>query len=176
MTIAEVLRITRSESKKSQEYIALELGISRRTVLNWENGISEPTIGQAIAWFKLVDKNPIPYLLQNIYPEMDRISHRDDDAKIQAALLQLISDLPADAVRQLMYLFFGNHGSSPRTVLQMVTAHLQTPMKDRIVQEQLIATNYEIAKRTNSLTRPEHIQPDMEYLNAAIETAKNDIR
>lgn len=172
MTIAEALRTTRNESGQSQEYMAFELGISRRTVLNWESGVSEPTISQAIKWFKLSGKNPIPYLLQNTYPEMDKISPSDNDARILASLMQLINDLPAEGVRQLMYLFFGNHGSSPRAVLQMITAHLQTPMRDRIAHGQLISTDYEIAKRTGTLSRPENVQPDLECLNAEIETAK----
>ena len=172
MTIADTLRSTRNESGKSQEFMAFELGVTRRTILNWERGVSEPSIGQAIEWFKLVNKNPIPYLLQVTYPDMDKISYKDDDAKILAALMQLINDLPAEGVRQLMYLFFGNHGSSPRAVLQMITAHLQTPMKDRIAHGQLIATNYEIAQLTQTLSRPNNIKPDIDYLNAAIATAK----
>lgn len=175
MTTAEALRSTRNESGKSQEYMAFELGVTRRTIINWESGISEPSINQAIAWFKLVGKNPIPYLLQGVYPDMNKISHKDEDAKILASLMQLINDLPTEGVRQLMYLFFGNHGSSPRAVLQMVTAHLQTPMKDRISHAKLVATDYELAKITNTLARPEHIQPDINYLNEAIDAAKKAV-
>lgn len=175
MTIAQALRYTRNKSGKSQEYMAFELGITRRTVSNWESGTSEPTIGQAIAWFKLVGTNPIPFLLQINYPEMDKISHIDKDERILAALLQIIRELPAEGVRQLMYLFFGNHGSSPRAVMQMVTAHLQTPMSSRIVHGQLIASNYEIAYLTGNLSRPENIQPDIDYLNKAIKAATDNL-
>lgn len=175
MTISEALRITRNESGKSQEFMAFELGVTRRTILNWENGVSEPSVSQAISWFKLVDKNPIPYLLQTVYPSMDKISHKDDDTRILTALMQLINDLPTEGVRQLMYLFFGDHGSSPRAVLNMVTAHLQTPMKDRIAQGQLIATNYEIAEKTGTLSRPDHIQPDFEFFLTAIDSAKSAV-
>lgn len=175
MTMAEALRTTRHDAGKSQEFMSFELGVSRRTILNWESGVSEPSVSQAMLWFKLVDKNPIPYLLQTTYPDMDKISAKDDDEKILSALMQLINDLPAEGVRQLMYLFFGNHESSPRAVLNMITAHLQTPMKDRIAHGQLIATNYEIAKRTGALARPNHIQPDFDCLNAAIEAAKDEV-
>lgn len=175
MTISEALQLTRNESGKSQEYMALELGVTRRTIINWEKGVSEPSVGQTIAWFKLVDKNPIPFLLQNVYPQMDRISPADEDAKILAALMQLINDLPAEGIRQLMYLFFGNHESSPRAVLQMVTAHLQTPMKDRIVHGQIIATNYELAMRTGTISHPDHIQPDLKCLKEEIENAKKSV-
>lgn len=175
MTIAEALRSTRNESGLSQEFMAFELGVTRRTILNWETGVSEPTVGQTVKWIKLTGKNPIPYLLQYTYPDMDKISPKDKDAKILAALMQLINDLPAEGVRQLMYLFFGNHGSSPRAILQMITAHLQTPMKDRIAHGQLVATNYEIAKRTGTLANPDNVQPDFEYLNVAIATAKTAV-
>ncbi len=175
MTIAEALRITRNESCRSQEYMSYELGVTRRTIQNWESGVSEPTVSQAIHWFKLVDKNPIPFLLQSVYPDMDKISHKDDDARILTALMQLINDMPAEGVRQLMYLFFGNHDSSPRAVLQMVTAHLHTPMKDRIAHGQLVATDYEIAKRTGTMTHPEHIQPDLDCLKAAIKDAMDTV-
>lgn len=172
MTVAESLRLTRNEAGISQEYMALELGVTRRTILNWENGISEPSVSQAIAWFKLANKNPIPYLLQYTYPDMDKISPKDNDTKILTALMQIINDLPAEGVRQLMYLFFGNHGSSPRAVLHMITAHLQTPMKDRIAHGQLIATNYELAQRTGTLSKPAHIQPDFDCLLSEIKNAK----
>lgn len=175
MTIADALRSTRYESGKSQEFMAFEIGVTRRTVINWENGVSEPSVSQAITWFKLLDKNPIPYLLQITYPDMDKISYSDPDAKILAALIQIINDLPAEGVRQLMYLFFGNHGSSPRAVLQMLTAHLQTPLKDRINQSQLIATNYELAQKTGTLAQPKHIQPDLDFLNASIAEAKEAV-
>lgn len=168
MTIAEALRRTRNESGKSQEFMSLELNVTRRTILNWENGVSEPTVSQAIAWFQLAGKNPLPYLLQTVYPEMDKISYKDKDARILASLIQIINDLPAEGVRQLMYLFFGNHGSSPRAVLQMITAHLQTPMKNRIAHGQLVSTNYKIAEKTSALTQPNHIQPDLDYLDSAI--------
>lgn len=175
MTMAEALRRTRNESGKSQEFMAFEVGVTRRTISNWETGVSEPSVSQAIKWFKLTEKNPIPYLLQGIYPEMDKISANDEDAKILAALMQLINDLPAEGVRQLMYLFFGDHESKPRAVLQMVTAHLQTPLKDRISHAQLIATDYEIAKKTGTIARPDHVQPDFECLTDAIDEAKRRV-
>lgn len=175
MMITDALRATRYDSGKSQEYMALELGVTRRTVQNWERGVSEPSVTQAIRWFKLAGKNPLPYLLQMVYPDMDKISAEDEDAKILGALMQIINDLPVDGVRQLMYLFFGNHGSSPRAVLNMVNAHLQTPMKDRIVLGQIAATNYELACKSGTVAQPSHIQPDLDYLNAAIATAKKAV-
>lgn len=168
MEIAEALRQTRNESGKSQEYMAFELGVSRRTIQHWESGVSEPATGQLMDWFKLVNKNPIPYLLQKNYPEMYKISGKDDDQKIRSSLVTLISELPAEGIRQLLYLFYGDHGSSPRAVMQLITAHLQAPMQDRVTQAKVILHNYEMAKKKGKLARPDHIQPDLEFLKEAI--------
>lgn len=175
MDMAEALRTTRYESGKSQESMAWELGVARRTVQNWESGKSEPTIGQAIQWFRAVNKSPIPYLLQIVMPAFDRISGSDSEEKLRDALLLLVEELPAEGVRQLLYLFYGDHGSSPRAVMQLVTAHLQTPMKDRVTHAGVITHNYELAKKKGTIARPDHIQPDLAFLKQAIRAGEDAV-
>lgn len=168
MEINEILRSTRYESGKSQEFMALELGVARRTIQNWESGVSEPGISQAINWFQVIGKNPIPFLLQYLFPIMDNISAKDDMDKLRRALSRLIQELPDEGVRELLYLLYGDHGSSPVAVLNLMTAHLQTPMKDRVIHGEIIAKNYEIAKLKGTLAKPDHIQPNVELLRSAI--------
>lgn len=147
MKIAEALREARDISGKSQEYMALELEVARKTVQNWEKGVSEPTLGQAIGWFKAINVSPIPYLIQVVHTDMDGISAKDDVSKLRKSLHQLLDEIPEEGIRQLLYLFYGDHGSSPRAALNMLTAHLQTPLKDRVVQGHLVLKNYEIANK-----------------------------
>lgn len=168
MEICEILRTTRYDSGKSQEFMALELGVARRTIQNWETGVSEPGVSQAIEWFIVLGRNPIPFLLQYLFPVMDHISAGDDTDKLRRALARLIQELPDEGVRQLLYLLYGDHGSSPKAVLHLMNAHLQTPMKDRIIQAEIITKNYELAKMTGTLARPDHIQPSVELLHSAI--------
>ena len=168
MEISEALRTVRNESGVSQEAIAFELGVARRTVQNWECGKSEPTIQQAIEWFSILGKSPIPYLLQIGIPSMERLKREDNDEKLRKAMHLLVDELPSEGMRELLYLFYGDHGSSPRAVLQLVTAHLQTPMKDRVTQAKVITHNYEIASKKEQVARPDHVQPDLEYLKKAI--------
>lgn len=168
MEIAEVLRRTRNESGKSQESMAFELQVARKTIQNWESGTSEPSVSQFIEWFKVVGKNPLPFLLQNVYPEMDKIDINNDDAKLRKALIGIIEQLPAEGMRQLMFLFYANHGSDPRAVMNLVTAHLQTPMKDRVTQAEVVCKNYEMAKKKGTVVQPDYIQPDIECVRNAI--------
>lgn len=164
---------SRSEAGKSQEYMASKMGIARKTVQNWEKGVSEPSVSQAFEWFRVLNVTPLPYLFQYVFPTMENIKGSDDDKKIRAALNLIIDDLPPEGVRQLLYLFYGDHGSSPRAVMNMVNAHLQCPMKDRICHGSMIAQNYELAQRMNLLTSTEHIQPNMNLLHKAIKEGED---
>ena len=49
--LAELHMRARYDAGKSQEYIALEMGVSKKTVANWEKGISTPDIFDSFRWF-----------------------------------------------------------------------------------------------------------------------------
>lgn len=166
--VNDALRESRGRTNRSQEFMALELGVARKTIQNWEKGSSEPTIEQAIQWFRVLGISPLPYLFQIVFPDMERISSSDEEAKLRRSLEDMIDELPMEAVRQLLYLFYGDHGSSPRAVLNMLTAHLQTPMASRVSQGSVILKNYEMAVRRNELSDSGHIQPNTELLKEAI--------
>lgn len=164
-----ILGKARTKMGKSQEYMANELDVARKTVQNWESGVSCPTVEQAMAWFEILNLSPLPYFLEYIHPSMENIKASDDDAKIRDALSRVLGDFPDTAIRQLLFLLYGDHGSSPSAVLNMLTAHLQSPMKDRLINASIIEKNYEIAKVQGKLSSPNHVQPDMNLLHEGIE-------
>lgn len=164
-----ILCQTRAQAGKSQEYMALEMGVARKTIQNWEKGASAPNIDQMIMWFKILNISPLPYLFQYVHPEMEKISSKDDVEHLRKSLVKLISDMPAEGVRQLLYLFYGDHGSSPRAVLNMITAHLHTDMKDRVTVGNVVLKNYEVAMKRDAITGKGHVLPDVEFLRESIE-------
>lgn len=173
--LSRMLMLSRAESGISQEKVALELGIAKRTVQNWERGISAPTLPQAIQWFRVMKVAAMPYFLQFMFPEIEGINPKNDDETIKTNLIKLIETLPPEGVRQLMYLFYGNHGSSPRAVMNMVTAHLQTPLKDRYTHACMILSDYQLHNDKVETTNPEHIQPDVKTLETAISKSRKSI-
>ena len=173
--LSRMLMLSRAESGISQEKVALELGIAKRTVQNWERGISAPTLPQAIQWFRVMKVAAMPYFLQFMFPEIEGINPKNDDEKIRTNLIKLLETLPPEGVRQLMYLFYGNHGSSPRAVLNMITAHLQTPLKDRYTHANMILSDYQLYNDKVETTNPEHIQPDVKSLETAISKSRKSI-
>lgn len=167
---------SRADAGVSQEYVAIGVGVSRKTVQNWEKGISSPDLFQASEWFNVLGLNPLPYFLDFIFPQdVDGIKGNDEDKRIDEALKQLIEQLPAAGKRQLLYMLYGNHGSSPNAVLNLMNAHLQAPLKDRIVHATMIVENYELEKMLGNLVCPSNIQPDIKILRTSMENARTTV-
>ena len=61
---------SRADAEKSQEFMALGLGVSKKTVQNWEKGISAPDLFQGSEWFRILGLNPLPYYLAFLFPEL----------------------------------------------------------------------------------------------------------
>lgn len=167
--LARILMLSRAESGLSQEKVALELGIAKKTVQNWEKGMSTPTLPQAIAWFRVMKVAAMPYFIQFMFPEMEGIKSQHSDDEIRGNLVKMMETLPNEGIRQLMFLFYGNHGSSPRAVMNMMNAYLQTPLKDRYQVDTMIYNNYELAENMQKLTQPNNIKPDTKLMKLAVE-------
>lgn len=172
---ARLFMRTRNEAKLSQEMLALELGVSKRTIQNWEKGKTSPTVEQMIRYLKILNIQPLPFILEYLYPTIEGIDPSDSDEKIRDALLLLVKTMPERTIRELMYLFYGSHGSSPTAIMEMITAHLQSPMRDRYTTGMLVLQNYEIAKLRNELTDQSHIQPDTVLLQNAIKKGQDAV-
>ena len=170
---AETHAKVRCKEGKSQEYMAMELGVSKRTVQNWEKGISSPTFFQSLEWFRILNTNPFPYYLALTYPdELMGLKGSDSDEKINEAFDALAETLPISAKRALLYIFYGEHGSSPNAILQMVLAHLHTPLQARITQATVTAHMYEMEEELGNLICKDNILPNMDTLNEAILKAR----
>lgn len=164
---------SRSDCGVSQQYMAQGLGVSKKTIQNWERGTSSPSFFQGTEWFHLLGLNPLPYYFQFVFPNaFPDYLYSDEDESIKQALTNLIETLPTQGKIQLLYLFYGEHGSSPYSVLQMLTAHLQVPMKERVSHASIIMQDYEMEKELGNLTNPDDVQPDLDLLEIALKQCK----
>lgn len=167
---AEIFVKSRADGGKSQEYMAQALNVSKTTIKNWEKGVSFPNSFQEEMWFEVLGLNKSPYKFEYEYPELAKSNNRKE------ALNKMFWNLPdffTDADRQLLcFLVYGNHGSDWRSVLQMMVAHLQSPISIRAINATLVAQNYEMTKERNELVCPDDIQPNMQIFNTAITAGK----
>lgn len=166
---AAMWRKSREDAGKSQAYMAKALGVSKKTIQNWEDGTSCPNQLKGFEWFHALDLQPLPYYLQLLYPEFDGISYASSDDCISQSLLVLVAALPVDQQRKLLYILYGDHGSDTRAVVELSTAYLHVPLRYRVNIAQSVLTNYELTIANGNDVCPDHIQPDKQFLADAIQ-------
>ncbi len=165
---------SRADADKSQEFMALGLGVSKKTVQNWEKGISAPDLFQGSEWFRILGLNPLPYYLAFLYPDLfGNISPTKSDEELTLALHHLIDQATPIEKRQLLFLMAGKHGSSWYALLQMFTAHCHTSMQCRVGTARIVLDNYEMQQETGELVCTDNVLPDLDVLRNAIESGKS---
>lgn len=167
---------SRTEAGKTQEFMASGLGVSIKTIQNWENGSTSPDFFMGSEWFRVLGVNPLPYYLSYLFPDLfDGISPEHDDEAIDQALTALIKNLTAVEKRELLYLMAGRHGSSWYSLLQMFTAHCHTSMQSRVVAAQAILDSYEMDEAAGKLVCTSNVRPDTAFLRNSIKEGKKAV-
>ena len=136
---AKIWSLSRSDAGKTQEYMASGLGVSKKTIQNWEKGVSAPDLYEGSEWFRVLGSNPMPYYLAFLYPWLfDGITPEDDDQDIEQTLLFLVKNMTAVEKREMLYLMAGRHGSPWYSLLQMFTAHCHCSLRSRVTAARTI--------------------------------------
>ena len=170
---ANIWVTSRADAGKTQAEMADGLGISRKTVQNWESGVTAPDLFTGCEWFRFLGLNPLPYYLAYLFPEFfDGVAPEENDEALSNALMEIVSNMKVEEKRQLLYLMAGRHGSPWYSLLQMFTAHCHTSMRSRVNVARAVLDNYEMEARTGDLVCPDNIGPDLELLRESIEQGK----
>ena len=173
---AKVWWQSRAEGRKSQEYMALALGISKKTVQNWEKGISAPDLFQSTEWFRVLGLNPMHYYMQFLYPEASREAETEDVTKqTKESLHTLVDSLDAEEQKELLYILMGAHGASQHVLLELMTAYCHIGLGNRVSIGRMVLDQYEMAKAGNSLVCPDSKQPVVEVLEGALESGRKAV-
>ncbi len=164
---------SRADAGKSQEFVALNLGVSRKTIQNWEKGLSAPNLLQASDWFQLLGLNPTKYFMEFLYPQIfEEKDLTHDEEKLCETLLKLIRNISTKEKKELIYLMSGIHGGSWIALLQLLAAYCQTSLQARATVARMILENYEIEEKMGKLTNKSEVVPDIELLKLAISQCK----
>ena len=173
---AKIWSLSRSDAGKTQEFMANGLGVSKKTIQNWEKGASAPDLFEGSEWFRVLGTNPLPYYLAFLYPWLfDGIIPEDNDEEIDQALLFLVKNMTQVEKRQMLYLMAGRHGSPWYSLLQLFTAHCHCSLRSRVTAARTILENYEMDQASGTSVCPDNIQPDMKMLHHAVEEGKQSV-
>ncbi len=168
---------SRADAGKSQEFMALGIGVSKKTIQNWEKGLSSPNFFQATEWFHLLGINPRKYFLEFLYPNLFSDRNSNNEIKLDEILINIIKNFSIAEKEQLIHIMTGNHGSSWLALLQLFLIYCQISFQARATIARSILENYEIEKATGQLVNPNESKIDLDLLDSAIlqckTTAKN---
>lgn len=173
--IALMLKQSRSSAGISREYVAKELGISSKTVQNWEEGTSSPNAKYIMKWFSAVGLPIYPYLLKFTNPKLEELTINSSNEEIKCALITFIESMDIGQMRKHFFEYFGEHGTAPEGMGEMKTAYLQLPMDVKIGICEIIRTQFQICQAQNRLVQPDKPMPDIDKLNDYIERAKKAV-
>lgn len=167
---------SREEAGKTQDYMADRLGVSKKTVQNWENGVTAPDMYMGNEWFQVLGVNPVPYYLTYQYPEwIGSVSSETDDDAIEQTLLALIKKSTPEEKRNLLFLMAGKHGSPWNLLLQLFVAHCHTSMQTRVNVAQTILDSYEMEAGSRRLAYETDMAPNIQLLRDAVEVRKRAV-
>lgn len=160
---------SRHDAGVSQEYMAKALGVSKKTIQNWEAGLASPSQIMGFEWFDVLGLQPLPYYLELLYPDQEGMTSKSDDDLISKALLETVGGLPIHLKRKLLFLLTGTHGSSIVGLAELLTAYLHIPLEYRLSIALSVLTDYKVVDSFNMTS--DHIKPDIELLESSINKA-----
>lgn len=168
----------RIDKRKSQRYMAARLGVSLSTVQNWENGVSAPKMTDILDWFNVLGLNPLRACLDCIHPCIyEELSPDSDIEKIDKALSHYLRNVASERERrELAFCIFGPTGSSWAAQLDELTARNHLPIAHRVSISRITVESYGMNKATGNLRGMDHILPDIENVERAIENCKDSVR
>jgi len=165
---SSVWKRSREDKGYSQGYMAKAMGVSLKTVQNWECGYSSPSIITAIEWFEVLETPALPYFLKIMYP--------GNEKNVTDSLVQVVKSLSPHLQEELLYILSGHHGSEPMGVIEMLTAHLHVSLKDRLNIANGVINNYEIAEAQDKLINKSVAIPEMNILKESFVNATQSVK
>ena len=175
--IARMWLKSRTDAGLSQDRVAKALGVSKKTVQNWESGEASPNFRMALEWFDALGVPMYPYIMSMLYPvEVDGITAATDMYELRKALHCYVDELDDLHARELLFILHGLHGSSPIGTLDACTAYLHLPLSMRVCITDSIVTHYEMAAGLGLLQNEDHVAPEISTLEQFLSTARNAVK
>lgn len=174
--IASYIYFVRIRAGVSRAKLAGLLGVSERTIKNWEDGVSQP---DAELFLEMLDacNEHLANVIRH-FEFMDIFEGEEADAEqIRQTLITCIRSTTSDEMnRKLLYNLSADHGSDAVAQLNLCTAYNHLPMEDKYDICNLVVGRYLLRKEQNRLIRTEYgVDPDLDYLRKELAKVRKEI-
>lgn len=169
---AKIFSNSRYRAGVSQETMAAELCVSRKTIQNWENGVSSPSAFQLTEWFRVLNMNPTPYLFDYLNSEIRSDNTLTKEEKLQETFEKTMNELTVFQKRCTLYLLTGTYQGDPYAIQQLFVAYAHLPMQCRFSIANQICEMYKLCESANSLKDTQYVMPDIDALEKAIKAGR----
>lgn len=121
----------------------------------------------------MLGQNPVPHLFR--YAHKGEFGNYENLEAIDRAFEILSKDLTAEDKLSILFIYNGEHGSSPSSIIQLIIAHLHNPLRDRIPIATSILTTYKMNEMTGNIICGEYPLPNLTLLKNAINSAIDSV-
>lgn len=167
--VAERLKKARIDSGVSQEQAAAEIGVRRSTIGNYENGISTPDIEKFIALCKLYKMDYVKMLVYYYGSPDGSISGSED---VISDIIYLISTYDEDKLKELRWIFSGEHGKRVDSLFQLVLIYLHLDLGSRIHATEWLFGMYSALKLQHKTVNENIMEPNFSNVLSSLKDAR----
>lgn len=167
---------SRLDAGKSQQYMADALGVSKKTVQNWEQGFSNPGSDLGLRWFQVLGLHSMSYYLQAIYDFNPKDIENFNEKEVDEVLTKFLVAMPLSVKLMMLHMISRSDGANPISIVNLCYANDLAPLRDRVNVAQSIMTNYEVTKALGKLPADMPVSPDMELLQKAVSAGLDAVK
>lgn len=174
--IASLVLSVRKNAGMTRAKLASALGVSERTIKNWEDGISKPDADLFLQMFDACNQHLVNAMWASDSAELfldDTVSYEE----IRQRLIAMIRSQTTDAMNcKLLYNLSADHGSDAEAQLNLCTAYNHLSMEDKYDICKLIVERYKLRSEQHRLIRTEYnVTPDLDYLEKELAKVRKEI-
>lgn len=175
--IGTALAKARVEAGLSQREMAHLIGMTERTVQNWEKGQSSPDGDEIMDWFTACGASPLAAMQEMLHPELYRKQATNmTDEELDAAIAGFLDTSPRIVKEMILFIVLGKHGSYPPAAIAEICANLHTPLQNKVSVCGQVLDNYNCAVATHTDPVPDDVHPPVELLTTAYKAGKEAAR
>lgn len=168
------IQAMRTKAGLSRREYAIRVGVSEKTIQNWETGLSVPDMEQLEALAVAAHCDPAVYLEVYRNPVMIAPDGGDGTKMLLHKWLDNAADCRMAAI--LAFLHLTGTGSDKAAQLELFCAYNQLPLYDRQNIARSIVHCYQIAQERGELAAADACQPDLEKVMEAISSGVQAVK